>query len=70
MKKRKTARPACEELYLMFTRASQVKLQNEGGTTPPLADKRKDDWRIYLHFIGGFLHRENRAIIILRAVHH
>jgi hypothetical protein len=29
----------------------------EGGTTPPLARKRKEDWRIYLHLIGGFSHK-------------
>ncbi len=42
---------------------------NEGGTTPSLARKRKDDWRIYLHPIfRGFSHRYNRAIIILRTL--
>jgi hypothetical protein len=42
-------------MYLMLTCQRQVK--DEGGATPPLARKRKDDWRIYLLLIRGFSHR-------------
>jgi len=35
----------------------QGTLKIEGGSTPPLARKRKDDWRIYLHLIRGFSKR-------------
>jgi hypothetical protein len=37
-------------------------LLTEGGTTPPLARKCQDDWRISLHHIGGFLHSFIRGI--------
>jgi hypothetical protein len=43
-------------MYWMLTRQRQVK-ETEGGTIPPLARKRKDDWQIYLHLIRGFSHR-------------
>jgi hypothetical protein len=66
IKEKKVGQPSVYVFDVHTSKAS--KRLKDGGTTPPLARKRKDDWRIYLHLIQGFSHRKNRAIIILRTV--
>ncbi len=45
-----TAKPCEESIWCVH---EQGKWKTEGGSTPPLARKCQDDWRIYLHHSWG-----------------